>query len=651
MIRFMAGDASQMSLGPSFSEGFLEDHAGRIISDPKIAIAELVANSWDAGARSVELSWPAGLYEQFVISDDGEGMTKNEFRKIWLEFSYNRVQKQGTIVKFPREPASIKRTAYGRNGKGRHSLFCFADEYKVETWKDGSFSLFRIIRNHKGESAHSSPFSVELIREGSKEGNGTKIYCKLIKNYISEEEVMDIIGGKFSTDPSFSISLNKHKIALSDLKGTDKKIIEIPGEGNIEIIRIDSTVSGRTSRQHGIAWWVNHRLVGEHSWKWLDEQFLDRRTSEAKRYSFIVNADILINEVKPDWTGFEDTDKVKRITDIVNSHIQEYIQDLLRTNRISRKKAVLSEHRADLRQLGNISREHIGEFIDQTLTKCPGIGLDNLSKVVGILANIEASRTGYNLLNQLSQLSSDDFDRMSEILNDWSVLEAKIVLDELRRRLELIKQLEALIDNASTDELHELHPLFEQGLWMFGPEYEGIRFLSNRQLATILREFFGKRAIETPRRRPDIVALPNTSVEIYGSYEYDSRGEVCGYNKILVIELKKGGYTITDEEVHQAEAYAKAIKKSVSTSPNVKIICYVLGAKVDCEPSRKGETIEVIPRPYSIVLGAASARTFNLIQKIKEAKEIEELSDKEVKEILSQREISDSNNSLGKSAS
>jgi hypothetical protein len=46
------------NLVPSFGPGFLKDHVGKILTDPRIAIVELVANCWDAGADLVEISWP-----------------------------------------------------------------------------------------------------------------------------------------------------------------------------------------------------------------------------------------------------------------------------------------------------------------------------------------------------------------------------------------------------------------------------------------------------------------------------------------------------------------------------------------------------------------------------------------------------------------
>lgn len=57
-----------------FGPGFLREHAGRIMSDPRIALVELVSNSYDAGATSVRVTWPPTGGE-LRIEDDGHGMT------------------------------------------------------------------------------------------------------------------------------------------------------------------------------------------------------------------------------------------------------------------------------------------------------------------------------------------------------------------------------------------------------------------------------------------------------------------------------------------------------------------------------------------------------------------------------------------------
>ena len=63
-----------------FGEGFLQDHAGHIITDARIALIELIANAYDAGATCVKISWPSDLGQPFVIKDNGAGMTKSFHR-------------------------------------------------------------------------------------------------------------------------------------------------------------------------------------------------------------------------------------------------------------------------------------------------------------------------------------------------------------------------------------------------------------------------------------------------------------------------------------------------------------------------------------------------------------------------------------------
>jgi len=622
---------------PSFGKGFLDDHAGRMMSNPHIAIVELVANSWDAGARRVDITWPdkGGDLE---ILDDGTGMTKDEFKNIWPELNYNRVQRYGSRVTFPDSSGTINRSAYGRNGKGRHSLFCFSDKYCVETWKNGTASLFHIKRSHG-----NVPYEIKFVKEYPKKDHGTKIWCGLLNNYIKENEVQELLGSKFITDPEFSIYLNVNKINLFEIQDYEKEEYEIPEEGaKVRILRFDSKTTGRTSKPHGVAWWVNKRLVGVHSWKGIEGAYLDGRTAEAKRYTFIVEADLLSDEVKPDWTGFKDTPRANKIIQLVNSYILESIKTLMHDIRQETKKGVLKEHRRDIKQLSSLSKQQLGTFVDQIQMKCPTMARRDLSNSIEIFTNMELTITGYGLLQQIVRLSPADLDSLSEILEKWSVTDAKKVLDELHWRLEVIMKMESLVDNPETKELQELQPLFETGLWIFGPEYEAIDFTSNKSLLTVINELFGGWVVDHHRRRPDFVVLPDSTMGAYSSNQHDDYGEVCGIRKVLIVELKRGGSTIGVEERRQAEDYAREIKKSGRVDPDTKIICYVLGSRVDCETTTEGR-VEVIPRPYNTVLLQAHARTFNLIKSIEESKGLSEdvAMDEEIKEILSQTEFED----------
>ena len=76
--------AEEQPLLPLFGSHFLEDHARTLISDPKIALVELIANCWDAGANRVDITWPKeSVPEPIDITDDGTGMTYEEFIHRW----------------------------------------------------------------------------------------------------------------------------------------------------------------------------------------------------------------------------------------------------------------------------------------------------------------------------------------------------------------------------------------------------------------------------------------------------------------------------------------------------------------------------------------------------------------------------------------
>lgn len=633
---------SEMVTLAQFSEGFLDDYAGRIITDPKIALIELVANAWDATATKVNITWPSELGGKFEILDNGTGMSQEDFRTVWTELSYNRVKKQGIHVVFPDSPEK-QRTAYGRNGKGRLSLFCFSDQYQVDTWLRERSSIFQVKRSYG-----KSPYEIIFQGSGAREGHGTRITCDVEKNYLPEDEVRALLGSKFIVDPSFHVILNGIQIDPLNVDGLSEEYdFLIPGEGTVKIIRIDSKIAGRLSKQHGVAWWVNKRLVGEHSWKGIEGAYLDGRTAEAKRYTFIVEADLLIDEVKADWTDFKDTERANRIRIAVNEYILASIQELMKDVRVSSKRAVVIQKKEFIKALPDMSQEQVGRFIDDIQIKCPTMKQADLANAVEIFAKLESRRSGYGLLQKLASLGEDDYQDLESILNTWSIAEAKKVLDELHCRLKLIEQMEALVEKAGTDELAELQPLFEAGLWIFGPEYESCEYTSNRSLATVIKKFFDGGVVENPAKRPDFVVLPESSIGAYSSDRYDERsGEVCGTAKVLIVELKCGGFMITHKEKDQARNYALEIKNSGKVDRDTKIVCYVLGAEIKPsanDVSTEGPYIEVRPRTYRVVLNQAHARTFNLMKKIKEMKKIK-MDDKEIESVLSQKELTDFQN-------
>ncbi|MGE5528240.1 MAG: ATP-binding protein [Patescibacteria group bacterium] len=620
----------------SFGPRFLHDHAGRIITDPRIALVELVANSYDAGASLIKIQWPDNIGGIFQVEDNGTGMTMDEFNKRWRTLSYSRVLEQGPYVEYPPDVKGTKRIAFGQNGKGRYSPFCFADAYEVETWKNGNSIVARVELTQGG----IEPFHCEIITEGTRKGHGTCIRAAIDRNQISVASVSEAIGSKFLVDPFFSVFINEIKLELFSLSGIASTSLQLDPYGTVVIHQIDAQMQDRTMFLRGITWWVNKRMVGiSPSWDGLDGRgaILDGRTALAKRCSFIVEVDFLKEDVKDDWTGFRDTPRVLAVRDTVRNYVIEALNKLLAENRRERKLEALAQNREVLGRLPTLSKRLVGQFIDEVQQSCPTLSQGDLERAVTIFTKMEAARSGYELLEKLAACSPDDLDTWNKLMEEWTASNAEIILSELKRRLDLIQRMQQLVNVATTDELHELQPLFARGLWIFGPEYESVEFTSNRAMATIINNYLGGTSNSLSNRRPDIVALPDRSICCYTADKFDDNGEVDGIRKVLIVELKKGGFILRTTELRQGEDYAQELQKANLVTKSTEIIVYVLGARLSDDATEErtiGSSIKIIPMTYDTILKRAHARTFNLQRKL-QIIEPAPTHDRDVEDIIS----------------
>lgn len=607
--------------GVLFGSNFLADHAGQLMLDGRLALIELVANAYDAGATNVEIAWPSETEGPFSIEDNGTGMTTEEFQRRWRTLGYNRTQEQGRWAEVPPKSELRRRSrlAFGQSGKGRHGAFCFADSYEVTTWRDGTL-LTGTVRLTPGGS---EPFEFADFATRKRKGHGTRISTIVRKHLLSDAQVSVAIGSKFLVDPAFNVSVNGVALSLLDLDTVASEDIEVGEHGTITVHEIDPNASDRTTHMRGITWWVQGRMVGAPSWDGLDKAgaILDGRTAVAKRLSYVIQADVMKPDVKADWRGFHATERSNAVIKTAREHIIRRLEGHLADTRTSRKRQALKETADSLKGLSSVSHRAIGEFTDSVLATCPSISQGDLSRTVAVFANLEKARSGYSLLGELATCSPDDLDRWTEIMRRWSASDAETVLNELYWRLELIKDLELLTERQS-DELHEIQPLFERGLWIFGPEYEAKDFRSNRAMVTVVAELFGGNPEGASSKRPDFVALPDRTVGVYAADSYDEEGEVSGVAKVLIVELKRGGSTLTRKEVAQPEEYVTELRSNHHVQATTKFDVFVLGTLLadDAADERTvGQHTVIRPMKYERVLKRAHSRTFHLLEKVRGA--------------------------------
>ena len=578
-------DQGSLSLFTShYEEDFLFRTLGDLIRKADVALGELVANAWDAGAERVAVVIPERSGEPLSVEDDGCGLTVEQFDQRWMTLSYNRQKHQGADAEFP-PGRTGRRRAYGRNGQGRHGLFCFANTYTAETLRAGALHIFEV-----RVSSGAEPFASRMTSKAAKDGHGMRLSVIVERNRPDPDRIREVLASRFLHDPKFAVTVNGKSLPFTELPGfggkRDLTVVDPVSkrEVHLELSTVESEV-GRTKHQSGVAFWVGNRLVGEPGWNVLGTPVLDGRTRPGRRLTFVVQTEDLHDEVLPDWTDFKKTDLMKGVGETVI----EAVRETLRTHYAERvqetTREVMLVHGASLEVLQPGERLEVKEAVEAMAHSNPLVAEDVLSAAVEGIIEAKRKASVQALVRRLELLLRDDIEGIHRLLDEWSVRDALTVLDEIGRRIKVVEALEKLMGEQDVDELRVLHPLLTQARWLFGAEYDSPLYASNVGLRNAMKKVFGVDAsaadFHNPRKRPDLLVLPNATLSAVATEDFEPGASVTSMRRVLLVELKRGGYTVGRKEMSQAEGYIEDLLNSGHVTGSPFIHAFVVGYNKD----------------------------------------------------------------------
>jgi hypothetical protein len=593
--------------GALFEEDYLIRTLGALGYSPDVALTELVANAWDAGATEVSLSIPEKTGEKLIVQDNGTGLTKEEFHNRWMKLGYNRLKHQGRMVSFPKGIQG-NRYAYGRNGVGRHGLLCFNNEYSVITSSKGTKSTFIVTTLREQE-----PFVIKSEAFERSKTNGTRLEVFITKNLPNLNKIADVISARFLHDPKFVVSINNRIIHLEEFSGlissTELQVDELKFKAHF----IDSKKAAKSTIYQGIAFWQGGRLVGEPSWILGNEAVIDGRTSYAKRYSVVVETNDLGPFILEDWTGFKKHETINRVFLEVHHHVQKMFSTIARENIEETKAQIKNEFHQEYSTLSPLAKFEVNEAIESISITNPTAKQESISLAVQAIINLEKTRSGKELLKKLSSFSEDDAAGLNQLLEKWSIRDALTVLEEIDNRISVIEAIKKLSGDKDVDELHTLHPLVTAARWLFGPEFESAEYASNRQLHTAVETIFKtkiqKGMFKNHKKRPDIVVLPNSTISITGTEVFENSSSLSTVNKILILELKRGGFKLTRQERDQAVGYVEDFLNCGTLIGHPYVEAFVIGQ----EFSEKVQPTHTVQNNSGLEKGKIRIATFSQI--------------------------------------
>lgn len=563
--------------------GRLIEHLGvQMYKHRDAAIAELVANSWDAGAKNVWITLPSEetynlSTSEILVEDDGCGMDENDMQDKYLVIGRNR-RTADNSAEFE------GRKVMGRKGIGKLAGFGIASNMRIETWKgnksieltlnlqhlkndpltetkdDLEKKLVGIIRDEKPDRAHKLSLAGTLIN----------LFSLKQKTPISADSLHISLARRFSRTvqgrmkifingtPLKPIKIELHKNSPPLLEEMETVVLPdgntvqysysfsdkpIPDE-NLKGWNI--IVNGKTAQAPPFFFWIDSTGRSQHSSKYLigtiEADFLDAGKDD--------ESDIVATDRQEiDW----EREETKALKDWGAKLTQKLFNEIGERNSDFSIDIVSEEPVYQIRidALDPVSRGQCKSFIASIgKIKVENDEMPGKEKVFQMADQIIKAfeyRHFIDVIEDIEKASEnpENLDTLLSHLEKWEILESRSILEIIRGRIKVIDRFQEMIFNRAPETANHslgadnLHDLIAGFPWLLNPEWQV--YVEEKTISTILRKK-GHEDIpeDMAKKRVDFLALQ-------------------GDDTIAVIEIKHIDDVLPYEELRRLEDYKIAL--------------------------------------------------------------------------------------------
>ena len=546
------------SLTMKYAGGVVKHLGLQMYSGPVPAIAELIANAWDAEATKVVIKIPFGekikSSSTLSIYDNGEGMTWEDFEQKYMIVGRDARKEDGNFTK-----GKLKRKRMAHKGLGKLAGFGIATVIEVTSVKNHkrtNFSMdYSAIKKLELGEDYQINVNEDNISTTEKDGTTIKLKELKLKQAISKESFLvsmirrfSILSDKFKviineeeltkkdTPLQIVFPSNRHRVAGEKIvkkKGvynipdagqikywigfTEKPIKDSESRGLIVLARGKLVqepwffdVSGGTSGQHGMQY-----MTGE-----IEADFLDEKIDFITTGRNSVMWSMPIPNILKKWGH----DKVKFVLDkwaeergrLRLEHVQQATPYLDRINRFPPRPR---------KELTTVVRR---------MASIPTIEKDRLVELVRSLINAYENKALSHMIDELSSLSPDAQAKLYEILQEFQVLESVSLAQIVKSHIKIIEKFEEMIGEG-VPEKPDMQNYLRDYPWLIDPTYMGLDH-EKRLETLLLKHFHHKAKGKDKKKRVDFFCL----------------GEL---GRAFVIEVKRPQEKIGREEIQQLTRY------------------------------------------------------------------------------------------------
>ncbi|QYZ78902.1 hypothetical protein E2N92_05415 [Methanofollis formosanus] len=556
------------------------------------AIAELVANCWDAEANSVWITIPeADQYNAvgsvITIIDDGEGMDADAVQGRYLVVGRNRRAEDGG--------EKNGRKVMGRKGIGKLAGFGLAEKVTVTTWtgvmeKAIQFSMaLNQLRIDAGQAREIKFDRYEVDKQEGWPTSGTRIELSDLrhKTPIEISTLKETLARRFSrtTRGEMTILINEEPLVEPNID----TMYVFPENGEYETKKLsDGNI-------------VQYRY-----------RFANKPLRSKELQGFVIYANERTAQVPPFFFNVESTASAQHSTRYVTGEIIADFTDSGTDNDsdvISTDRQELDWEKEELKELHMWGEELVRKVLRECAEMRGGL-LENwimnepefterlslldpstrkeISKFLKVLGEKSEEQDGrtkdlanslirayefrafHDVIDDIEQVGQDP-EKLEELLGrlyDWKVLESRAILEIIKGRLSIITKLERMIvgnspETASSRTDDNLHDLLAEYPWIFNPEWQV--YVEEKSIGNTLREW-GKTDCpeDMESKRVDFLAFDKNS------------------DDLIIIELKRPGHAVEFNEIQRLEQYQVELMKA--REPCRRVLVY--GGNVNIPQSK-----------------------------------------------------------------
>lgn len=471
---------------------FIDLLGHQMYGGPVQAVAEFVANAWDADSTKVEVSVsedPKAEGAEIRVRDYGEGMSFGELITRYLTIGYERRGERG-------ETTESSRLVMGRKGIGKLAGFGIAEDIVLRAVKDRWVVQFKLNYTDLKSRAEIGGFEFDPeIDEASDEENGVTVILKNLKlerkiniqsfrrsisrRFALNTELMEIVvNGENITKEDLDF---EHRTPSEDSGWTDE---DVEGFGSVSYWFGFLNVTIKDPELRGVSVFARDRIAqitpfffnltgginGQVGLEYLTGQVkaneLDAAVDHIATPRQMVNwkfgnAPLLekwgqdkIKEVCSDW-------KKRRVEKNLERFKHDYSEFYPRISLLAKQEKI--DVTAALERIASLENVGVEEFRVIAVSLINGVERESVKKII----------------MRINATSADALPELVEAIKEWDIISAVSLAEVVSGRLEIIRQFKEHIDNRLREKSPEGH-IDMQGFvmeypWLLGQKYEDLK--------------------------------------------------------------------------------------------------------------------------------------------------------------------------------